>query len=227
MVSRMAKSLASSLHFVGFALRSLYVFSLYFQTAFLPTFASVFGLKWVPGAPLNPKMSARLAKSSPRLNFHQIFIDFWIHLGTLWGARGPLLGDLGHPRNSFYTLFGQLSKHFLSVCFLLPFFDKKSSNLRVLGAAGMWLKPSKYYGLVTFRLFSAEVALEPSSDPSRSQFWSYYSTSWPQLWAPGGSLGASWPNFLVICVACVFLQNFCDFQGPEKLNGGTGASPLG
>ena len=149
-------------------------------------------------------MSASLAKSSSRLNFHEMFIDFWVHLGRLWRAWGPLLGDLGHPRNSFYTFFGQLSKHFLSGCFLLAFFDQKSSNLKVLGAAGMWLKPNKYYGLVTFRLFSAEVALEPSSDPSRSQFWSYFSTSWTQLWAPGDFLGASWPNCLDICVACVF-----------------------
>jgi len=161
-------------------------------------------------------MSARLAKSSSRLNFHQILIDFWVHLGSLWGAWGPLLGDLGHPRNSFYTLVGQLSTHFLSGCFLLAFFDKQSSNLKVLGAARMWLKPNKYYGLVTFRFLSAKVALEPSSDPSRDRFWSYFSISWAQLWAPGGSLGASWPNFLVICVAYVFLLIFVDFQGPRE-----------
>ena len=113
----MAKSLASSLHFVGFALRSLYVFSLYFQTAFLPTFASVFGLKWVPGAPLNPKMSARLAKSSPRLNFHQIFIDFGRHFGSLGGALGTLLDDLGHFRDIFFAFLHHFFDVFSEVAF--------------------------------------------------------------------------------------------------------------
>ena len=139
----MAKSLASSLHFVGFALRSLYVFSLYFQTAFLPTFASVFGLKWVPGAPLNPKMSARLAKSSPRPNFHQIFIDFGRHFGSLGGALGTLLDELGHLRDIFFAFLASLFRRFLGGRFLTPFRTRKSSKKVLFLSARMWLLYSK------------------------------------------------------------------------------------
>ena len=139
MVSRMAFSVWS--YFVAYAFLELF-FKRFFAY-FLPTFASVFGLKWVPGAPLNPKMSARLAKSSPRLNFHQIFIDFGRHFGSLGGALGTLLDELGHLRDIFFAFLASLFRRFLGGRFLTPFRTRKSSKKVLFLSARMWLLYSK------------------------------------------------------------------------------------
>ena len=74
----------------------------------------------------------------------RIFIDFGRHFGTLGGARGALVDDLGH----FWDLFSHLYRHFFEMFPEITFSHRfEATNLRkkcFFGVrARMWLLYNK------------------------------------------------------------------------------------